>query len=110
MISFFTIIESSVLLNNDLTNTDKILYSIISSFSNNKKGYCFVRYSELAKYSGIKKRQLYHIINKLEKINLITRYKKDNRYYLMPTINLMSKNKKKIMEENRFYYNWLDEE
>lgn len=51
MISFFTIIESSVLLNKNLTNTDKIVYSIISSFSNNKKGYCFVRYNELANYS-----------------------------------------------------------
>lgn len=43
-------------------------------------------------------------------MNLISKYKKDNRFYLMPTINLLSKNKKKIIEENGFYYNWLDED
>lgn len=108
MATFFTIIESSVLLNKNLTNTEKIVYSIISSFSNNKKGYCFLRYNELANYSGIKKRQLYKIINKLEKMNLIVRYNNNNIFYLMPAINLLAQNKKKLVNENTFYYNWLD--
>lgn len=108
MATFFTIVESSVLLNKNLTNTEKIVYSIISSFSNNKKGYCFLRYNELANYSGIKKRQLYKIINKLEKMNLIVRYNSNNIFYLMPAINLLDKNKNKKLIENAFYYDWLD--
>lgn len=51
MHSFYTIITSDIILNEKLTNTDKVVFSIISAFSNNKNGYSYLKYSDIAKYA-----------------------------------------------------------
>lgn len=108
---FYVSIESVVLLNKDLNSTDKIVYGIISVFSMNQDGYCYLRYKQIAKYAQISKRNLYHCLKKLVSKQYLTKIVKNDRVYLMPTTNaFIQMRETKKFDKNQFYYNWLDEE
>lgn len=106
--SFFTILESDVIFDNRLSNTEKILYAVICNYANNEKGYCYLSYRQLAEIMSLKKRQFYNCIETLKKYNYIITIKKTTRNYIKPTVNLMlerRENFKKLVD-----YDWLNED
>ena len=119
----YVIIESDILKNNKINNTTKICYAYIQYFSNNKYGYCFLTRKKLANLLNITDRNLRKIIKILIENKYIMIIKKNNRSYLMPTINQAIR-KRQIQSDNNFSdilnstayffnnfnYNWLDEE
>ena len=110
--SFYVMIESELLIDQRLTSTEKIIYGIISNYSNNDKGYCFLTYRQIAELLNIQKRTLYYAINNLITCDYITKLTTNQRTYLMPTSNLMLKMRKKDPERFRalFSYNWLEDD
>ncbi len=108
---FYVQIESVVLFNEDLSSTDKIVYGIISAFSMNKDGYCYLRYKQIAQYAQIKKRNLYLCIKRLVEKQYITRITKNDRVYLMPTTNAFIKmREERKFNNDAFDYDWLSNE
>ena len=108
---FYVSIESTVLLDQDLTNTDKIVYGVISVFSMNKDGYCYLRKNKIAELCNIKKRQLLYCLTRLIKKQYLIRKIVNDKVYLMPTTNavIRMREEKKIPVEF-FDYDWLNEE
>lgn len=110
---FFVTIESILLLDKNLNNTDKIVYGIISAFSNNKDGFCYLKNEKLANLCDIEKRTLLYSISRLVTFDYIKKIKKGVRTYYMPTTNasiLLNNERRKYKEENNNYdYNWLDD-
>lgn len=117
-INFFVSIESIILTNKNLTNTDKILYGIISAFSLNKNGYCYLKNKQISDFMGIKERNLHYCINKLIQEGYIIKIKKNTRVYYKTTTNAfiqMRERKKKNINNNLIFdnevdYDWLEEE
>ena len=108
---FYVSIESVVLFNNQLNSTDKIVYGVISAFSMNKDGYCYLRYKQIAQYAQITKRNLYKCIKKLVNMQYLTKVLKNDRVYLMPTTNAFIKmREEKKFNENGFHYDWLNDD
>lgn len=116
-VSFYTILESDVILNKNISSTEKILYSIICLYSNNDKGYCYKSYKQLMEIINLKERQFYYCLENLKKIELITIEKSNNRTYLMPKINKIyleaQQKRNKLLKEYEqsdiFGYDWLNE-
>lgn len=111
-ISFYTILESSVILDKNLSSTEKILYSLICLFSNNKKGYCFKSNNELMEIMNLKHRQFYYCITSLKKYNYIIIKKVNTRTYIMPVINkiyIEAEQKRQERRKNMFDYDWLND-
>lgn len=114
-ISFYTILEADVILDKNLSSTEKILYSLICLFSNNKKGYCFKTNNELMEIMKLKHRQFYYCITSLKKYNYIIIKKNNNRTYIMPVINKIyveaERKRQERKEKNKDIYNydWLNE-
>lgn len=109
----YVVIESDVLQNKDLTSTAKIAYAYIQFYANNKYGYCFLTEKKLAEKINISVRQLRFIIKDLVKCNYITLIRKNNRLYIMPTINKTINDRKERIQnlkESIFTYDWLNEE
>ena len=114
----YYILESSVMFDNRLIDKEKILYSIICFYSNNSKGYCFKRNSELITMLNVTKAYFYKMIKTLDTLGYIKVIKTKTRSYLMPTINkiyLEAQRKRKEREEYRRNhpltdYNWLNDE
>ncbi len=109
---FYVNIESVVLFNKDLTNTDKIIYGIIAAFSMNSNGYCYLRYSKIAQYACIKKRNLYICLQKLIDKQYIQKIVKGDRVYLMPTTNafIQMREHRKIDKDDLINnYDWLND-
>lgn len=113
--SFYTILESSVILDKNLSSTEKILYSVICLFSNNSKGYCFKNNNELMEIIGLKHRQYYFCLSTLKKYNYIIIKKNNSRTYIMPVINKIYIEAERKRQERRekskdmFDYDWLNE-
>lgn len=101
----------SDIITSDISDKAKIAYSIISSYSNNKAGYCYLTYKQMADILKITIRQFYRCLKELKDKNYINIVYKNNRAYLMPTINsfvdLRSKNPKQFNEV--FNFDWLNE-
>lgn len=111
-ISFYTILESNVILDKNLSSTEKILYSLICLFSNNKKGYCFKSNNELMEIMNLKHRQFYYCITSLKKYNYIIIKKVNTRTYIMPVINkiyIEAEQKRQERRKNMFDYDWLND-
>jgi len=109
---FYISLPSIVLEDTRLTSTDKLVYALISSFSLNEKGYCFLKYRYLAHYANIKKRNLYKIIKKLIILKYIEKIIVKNNICLKPYRDLSeemkNKNRQKIPVD-LFDYDWLSE-
>lgn len=116
-INFFVSIESIILYNKHLTNTEKILYGVISAFSLNKDGYCYLKNSQIAEIVGIKERNLQYCLLKLIKQSYIIKIKKHGRVYYKTTTNAfiqMRERRKKNSNNNLIFdsevdYDWLEE-
>lgn len=110
---FFVTIESVLLLDKNLNNTDKIVYGIISAFSNNKDGFCYLKIEKLAQLCDIEKRTLLYSISRLTTFDYIKKIKKGVRTYYMPTTNayiLMQDKIRKNKKENEWTdFNWLED-
>lgn len=110
---FFVTIESVLLLDKNLNNTDKIVYGIISAFSNNKDGFCYLKIEKLSQLCDIEKRTLLYSISRLTTFNYIKKIKKGVRTYYMPTTNayiLMQDKIRKNQKENEWNdFNWLED-
>lgn len=106
--SFYVVLESDLILDNRINSTTKIVYAVISNYSNNKNGYCYLTYRQLAEITQLKKRQFFYCIDDLVKYNYLTKIKKGNRTYLMPTMNkVIATRKYKNENNNLFDYDWL---
>ena len=113
--TFYTILDSDILFDEGLTSTEVRLYGIVSCFSNNKDGYCYLSYSKLSELTHLSKRQLIRCINHLEKKKYIKKIRKIQRVYLMPLINKAVLKRRLINSSTddvkRIYvdYDWLNE-
>lgn len=108
---FYVTIESVILMNKNLTNTDKIVYSIISAFSNNKNGYCYLKVEQIASLCGIKVRNLLYCLNRLKNEKYIQYIKKNTRTYYQPTLNATIQLREKRKKDRDYIdYDWLEEE
>ena len=105
--SFYTILESELIFDKRLSPTCKILYAIICSYSNNSNGYCYLRYSQLANMIGLSIRQFRRCISDLRILNYITIFNRNNRNFIMPTINKAVEDRKN--NNNWIEYDWLEE-
>lgn len=64
------LIEDNVLKDIRLNSTDKIIYGLIKSLSNNK-GYCFATNNYIGKRANLSKSTISNTISKLKKYNYI---------------------------------------
>lgn len=113
--TFYTILDSDILFDQDLSSTEVRLYGIISCFANNKDGYCYLPYSKLIELTRLGKRQLIRCINGLEEKKYIKKIRKAQRVFLMPTINKTILKRRIVNSSHedvkRLYidYDWLNE-
>lgn len=107
--SFYITLESDLIFDNRINSTTKIIYSIISTYSNNSAGYCFLNHKQLAKIMKITERQFYRAVLELKKYNYITVKKHNNRSYLMPVINTLPELRKNNTTNSEIFdYDWLN--
>lgn len=108
----FIVLEYDVLDNENLTNTEKLLYGYIVALSQNDKGCCFISTNRLCELMKLKPRQLKYCLSTLKKYNYISIVIEKNKRYITPTINkfieMRDKENKKNIE--LFDYDWLNEE
>lgn len=108
----FIVLEYDVLDNENLTNTEKLLYGYIVALSQNDKGCCFISTNKLCELMKITPRQLRNCLSTLKKFNYICTSVIKNKRYITPTINKFiemreNENKKNI---DLFDYDWLNDE
>lgn len=110
-ISKFIMIESDVLLNKNLSSTDKIVYGVISALTNNKTSECYANTKYLTKIIGIHDRQLRYCLKNLKKYNYINISIVNNNKRIITT--KISQFVDDRTEDNKqlelFDYNWLEE-
>lgn len=75
--STYSVIPTEIMLSNDLSSTEKLLYAVISSLTN-EKGYCWASNQYLGDLIGISERHASRSINKLLQEQLIKVDIKDN--------------------------------
>ena len=111
-ISNFIVIESQILFDMRLSNTEKILYSYISALTNNKSSSCFATTDYLSKTAGIKSRQLKYCLQKLIKLNYITIEIKNGNKRIIRTVlsKFIEDRSEEAKHTELFDYNWLGEE
>ena len=108
--SYYSIVENDILEDIRVSDKELRIYINISNYSNNKNGYCYLTYSRLCEICRIKKRYFIICINNLCKYGYITKIKKTNRTYLMPTLNkTIALRKYKNLKINLVDYDWLNE-
>lgn len=109
--SWYVTLESDLIFDCRINSTTKILYAIISSYSNNKNGFCYLNHKKLMELVNLKKRQFYYCLNDLKKYKYISTKKINNRVYLMPVINILIENRlsEPNVEKKEIYeYDWLN--
>lgn len=109
---FYVTLESDLIFDTRINSTTKILYAVISSYSNNQHGFCYLNHKQLMELIKLKKRQFYYCLTDLKKYNYISTKKINNRVYLMPVINIFLE--KRMTEPNVevkeiFNYDWLND-
>lgn len=75
--STFSIIPTEIIINKEISSTEKLLYAVISSLTN-EKGYCWASNQYLGDLIGISERHASRSINKLLQEQLIKVDIKDN--------------------------------
>lgn len=108
--SFYVNIESDLLFDERISSITKIIYAIISNYSNNENGYCYLKYDQLAEKMKISKRSLYRHTQLLINYNYLTIIYKNNRSYLMPVNNTLPqiRSERKKTDKQLFEYDWLN--
>ena len=108
----FIVLEYDVLDNENLTNTEKLLYGYIVALSQNDKGCCFASNQILCELLKLKPRQLKYCLATLKKYNYISTNIIKNKRYITPTINKFIEMRDKENKKNidLFDYDWLNEE
>ncbi|MDD2505668.1 MAG: helix-turn-helix domain-containing protein [Bacilli bacterium] len=109
--SFYIVMESDI-ITSDISDKAKIIYAIVSSYSNNEFGYCYLTYKQIAELLKISVRQFYRCLSELKEKNYLNIIYKNNRAYLIPTINKFIELRKSEPAKFKeiFNYNWLDEQ
>lgn len=110
-ISKFIMIEADVLLNRNLSSTDKLVYGVISALTNNRTSECYASTKYLTKIIGIHERQLRECLKRLKKYNYINiNIINNNKRIITTKISQFVEDRK---EENKqielLDYNWLEE-
>ena len=75
--STFSVIPTEIIINKEISSTEKLLYAVISSLTN-EKGYCWASNQYLGDLIGISERHASRSINKLLQEQLIEVDIKDN--------------------------------
>ena len=119
MENFYIILESELLKDKNLNNSEKVLYGLICLYSNNDKGYCYKNNRQLAEIMNISERQFYRCINNLKELNYILVEKTRSRCFIMPVINQLYLEAKQRREQRQqelkeqyadvLDYDWLEE-
>ena len=113
--SLYTVIEDDLIL--DLSISDKAyrVYGLISLYSNNTHGYCYLKYKQLYEMLKLSKRQFIRCVNELIAKNYLFKIKIGTRTYLMPVVNRAIKRRGLYSTEKSFAnydlldYDWLSE-
>ena len=108
----FIVLEYDVLDNDNLTNTEKLLYGYIVALSQNDRGFCFASTQILCELMRLKPRQLKYCLSSLKKYNYISIVIEKNKRYITPTINkfIESRKEENSQKVDLFDYNWLEED
>jgi hypothetical protein len=67
----FTVVDKEVLMNDKLGTYEKLIYCILSSYSDNTNKTCYPSYQTIANKAGCTRRKAIDIITKLESMGLI---------------------------------------
>lgn len=105
----FIVIESAVLLNENLKHSDKLLYGYIVAFSR-ITGYCYLSTKRLCELMGLKERQIRYCLSRLKKFNYITIDVIKNKRLITPSINKFISDREKKNKIDLYDYDWLNEE
>lgn len=107
----YVVIEATILENEYLSSSDKIVYATISALSNNKDGYCYLTYKSLSNKLKIQERQLYYSIKRLKEQNYLITCKKGQRTFLMPSTSALIRARQLEPKKYKelFSYDWLDD-
>ena len=110
--SWYVVIESDLIMNKDISCQAKILYAIIVLHAQNKSGYCYLTYEQLANILNVSVRQIYRNVNELVKNNFVTIIKGKYRNYFKPIINTLIENREKLINLplEQLEFNWLENE
>jgi len=109
----FTVIESQILIDNNITSAEKLLYSYICLLTNNKKLSCFATTKYLSNIFNTSERQIRRYLSNLKKHNYITvRILNGNKREINTTLNTFlenrhSENLKNDNFEDVYEYDWL---
>ena len=86
--STFSVIPTEIIINKEISSTEKLLYAVISSLTN-EKGYCWASNQYLGDLIGISERHASRSINKLLQEQLIEVDIKDNSKRKIPLVNIL---------------------
>jgi hypothetical protein len=86
--STFSVIPTEIIINKEISSTEKLLYAVISSLTN-EKGYCWASNQYLGDLIGISERHASRSINKLLQEQLIKVDIKDNSKRKITLINII---------------------
>lgn len=105
----FVALETDVLLDQRLTSTEKILYSIICALANNTTKCCYASNKYICRLINLNKRQLVYCLNKLKQLNYISvTIINGNKRKITPTINkFLEIRNEKIKNIQLIDYDWL---
>ena len=114
----FIIVDIQVLIDRRLNSTDKLVYSLISSLSNNLKMCCYAKNNYLSKIIGIDARNIQRALKKLKDCGYIKiTIENYNNRIITPTINQYLQRARRSIEENYIpidpeilNYDWLNEQ
>ena len=106
----YTIVETSILMNESISTQECVLYALITSLSNNQEGCCYASNKYLAKIMRCDPRSIQRMLKTLKERKYILSIinESNNKRKLQPVINKMVESKREIL--NLFDYNWLEEE
>lgn len=106
-------IEADILVSNDLTSTEKVLYALISALSNNDKKKCFATNKYLGSVLDIKERNVQYCLKKLKDLKLIDIHFENNKRTITTTVNsFIDYRHKKVHNSEKniiFDYDWLND-
>ncbi len=86
--STFSVIPTEIIINKEISSTEKLLYAVISSLTN-EKGYCWASNQYLGDLIGISERHASRSINKLLQEQLIKVDIKDNSKRKITLVNII---------------------
>ena len=86
--STFSVIPTEIIINKEISSTEKLLYAVISSLTN-EKGYCWASNQYLGDLIGISERHASRSINKLLQEQLIEVDIKDNSKRKITLVNII---------------------